>query len=356
LKIMELIKEEISQNRGSLLLARLFTFMKDKSVHTGCETMKGKLIINICYVLPLLFILNGCAKPQTIGLENIKISDVKWITKTGGLPLFNKKFKVLVPERDDAAIEKIVSLVNSATNRRKATREEEESLLFGRPRAIEIGLKDGSIINLWPAMKIMKKETPTGTGYTGSRYNDRFILNIQKDGDQYFYMVFSPDVTAYVIEGSESDIPLEIIASDEFMKTTAYILNNTALYDKPNGKEIRNDISKGRIVTVADKEGSWIKIIIYTYDTPIDNIGWVKSNTVTNVSKGLILIEGRLNKEHFLMDGPPPNGKQLPDMVYANQQLFIEERREGWVRAQFAGGLNGWVPEKAVQFVGPGVN
>jgi len=348
-------------------------------MHAGCDTMNGRLFINISCVLTLLFILNGCSKPQTIGFENksgqitekkertndatqtmedgyIKISDVKWITKTGGLPLFNKRFKVLVPQRDYGTIEKIINLVNSATNRRNSTKEEEESLLYDRPRAIEIGLEDGSIVNLWPMINIIKKETPTGTGYTGTRYNDRFILNTQKDGEEQFVTVFSKDVTSYILVGSNTDIPLETVAADEFVKTTAYVLTNTALYDKPNGKEIRNDITKGRVVTVIDKQDAWTKIVIYTYDTPADNIGWVKSNTITSVAEGLTLIEGRLNDKYVLMDGPPPNGKQLPDTVYANQQLLVEEQRNGWVRAQFAGGLNGWVPEKAVEFVGPNVN
>ncbi len=231
-----------------------------------------------------------------------------------------------------------------------------ESILPGRTRAIEIRLNDGSTVYLWPSMKVVKKETPTGTGYTGLRHTDRFILNIHKEDGQEFYTVFSQDVTDYILSGSDADIPLETIAPDEFTKTTAYVFKNTALYDKPDGKEIRNDITRGRVVTVIDKQEPWTKILVYTYDTPMDNIGWVKSNTITNVSKGLILIEGRLNKEYVLMDGPPPNGKQLSDMVYANQQLLIQERRNGWVRAQFAGGLDGWVPEQAVEFVGPSIN
>jgi hypothetical protein len=81
--------------------------------------------------------------------------------------------------------------------------------------------------------------------------------------------------------------------------------------------------------------------------------GWVKSAFVTRESKGLSLIEGRLNNSCSLMDGPPPRGKQLPDKAIANQQVRIEERNDVWVRCQFAGGLTGWIPEKNIVFVGP---
>ncbi len=136
-------------------------------------------------------------------------------------------------------------------------------------------------------------------------------------------------------------------------KKTAYVQNDTALYDKPNGTRIRNDIIKGRVVTVIDEQEDWIKIVIYTYDTPADNLGWVKTDVITGTPEGLTLLEGRLKKESYLMDGPPPDGKQLPDVVNAEGQLLIEERRNGWVRAQFAGGVNGWIPENVVEFTGP---
>lgn len=152
---------------------------------------------------------------------------------------------------------------------------------------------------------------------------------------------------------SRSENPKMVKKVERDAQKTGYVLKDTTLYDEPDGQEIRNDITKGRVVTIIAEQGDWSKILIYTYDTPTDNIGWVKSAALSSESKSISLREGRLNMDCTLMDGPPSGGKELPDKVYAGQQVFIEERRAGWVRCQFAGGLNGWIPEKYIEFIGP---
>ena len=136
------------------------------------------------------------------------------------------------------------------------------------------------------------------------------------------------------------------------MGTTAIVKESTSLCNVPNGKIIRDDIDRGRVVTVLKRQGSWVKIAIWAYDAPMDNVGWVKSSFLTKSKDGIELIEGRLKSELVLMDGPPPKGKRLNDKV-GPYQLYIMKRENGWVHAQFAGGLDGWVPESSIEFIGP---
>ncbi|WP_418792159.1 DUF5412 family protein [Phosphitispora sp. TUW77] len=175
-----------------------------------------------------------------------------------------------------------------------------------------------------------------------------------------FLFVFNgriiPEFTVFNARSSKMPDNQNRTKNELQIKKTAYIRNDTSLYYKPNGKEIRNDIIRGRVVTVLDEQGDWTKILIYTYDTPADNIGWIKREAITGIPEGLILLEGRLNKDSYLVDGPPPAGEKMSDMVYAKGQLMINERCNGWVRAQFAGGLNGWIPENVIEFVGPDLN
>lgn len=145
-------------------------------------------------------------------------------------------------------------------------------------------------------------------------------------------------------------------ASESYRGTTAFIKENTVLYDSPDGRIIRNDLTKGRVVTVINKQGSWVAITIYTYDTPIDNRGWVRSNTLAESTQGLILTEGRTRSELVLMDGPPPNGKRLPDKVGSRTPIQIIKRQNGWVHGMIAGGLDGWLPESNIEFMGPSID
>jgi hypothetical protein len=138
---------------------------------------------------------------------------------------------------------------------------------------------------------------------------------------------------------------------------TAYVAKNTSLLDQPGGKAIRNDITRGRAVTVLKQDvyqqKNWSLIMIYVYDTPMNYVGWVPSADLTAQAAGLDLIEGLLKADTTLWSGPPPAGKPTGDRAHGGSPFLIQEKRNGWGRGYFPGDNEGWIPISDLNFTGP---
>lgn len=156
-------------------------------------------------VQELNLLLDNTTKRENVQAY-INPNEIESITKTGGLPI-PSKWKVLYSKKDDVKINKIIALINSGINKRVSTRLEIESLRYGYPNAITIKLKDQSTVYVWRIMKITQKKTSTGTEFTGTIYKDRFLLQIEKNGTEKYFTVYSEDVAKYLLAGSDSDIP-----------------------------------------------------------------------------------------------------------------------------------------------------
>lgn len=162
------------------------------------------------------------------------------------------------------------------------------------------------------------------------------------------------DVIAKNNNGVETNFP--VFSPVRLKEMTAFIAVDTALYTEPNGKVIRKDLVKGRVVTLISTQEAWANIAIYTYDTPSDNVGWVKAGVLSYYPNGFKPVEGQTRTEILLFDGPGPVAKSLPDKVVQHSPVFIIKREKGWIHGRFAGGLDGWIPEDSVEYIGPTVS
>lgn len=108
---------------------------------------------------------------------------------------------------------------------------------------------------------------------------------------------------------------------------TAYAKANTSMLEQPGGKEIRKDITKGRVVAIVKTKADWSQILINVYDTPMDFTGWVPNSMLTADSSNLDLIEGRLQSDVTLWYAPPPDGKPKDYKATGGQPVLIRKRR-----------------------------
>ena len=138
--------------------------------------------------------------------DNIKVTDVEWITKRGGLPS-DKSWATLTLEEDSDKITKILNFVNSSNVIRKSTEDDLNFLnkKHGYPVDIIIKFYDDSEFLLKSAMELTTEHSTNGTVTTQSIYKDRFILVHNKEGTVDYYTVFSNDVAEYIIDTSNID-------------------------------------------------------------------------------------------------------------------------------------------------------
>lgn len=135
---------------------------------------------------------------------------------------------------------------------------------------------------------------------------------------------------------------------------TAYIYQGTNAFKEPNEQTPVLGLSEGRVVTVFEKQGDWSKVVYYTYDKPGNNIGWVHDNTYTNEGKFMTLIEGQIKNSELLYDNLPPKGKKIKGKVDKNSPVFITAKtKNGWVQGILPGGVNVFLEDKNISYVGP---
>lgn len=141
-------------------------------------------------------------------LNQLKDTDIEWITKKGGLPS-DKNWIVLYPDKDDEKIIKIINLIKSCSNMHKSTEKDLDFLnaKHGYPVDIVIKMKDGSQFSLMSAMELTTRKVDDGTETTGTTYKDHFLLAYKKDNKTEYYTIYSNDTTAYVLDPSNPDFP-----------------------------------------------------------------------------------------------------------------------------------------------------
>lgn len=132
----------------------------------------------------------------------INSDNIEWMTMQGGLGITTK---VLFTEHDEEKINRIVSMINSGTEKTDST-EAEINVIQSRARPIGIcfQLKDGSKAYVWTDYFTKTLEN----GWSATALNDRFVLVIQNSGQDEYYTIFSDDVAAYLREGWKSDMPM----------------------------------------------------------------------------------------------------------------------------------------------------
>jgi uncharacterized protein YgiM (DUF1202 family) len=145
---------------------------------------------------------------ETYPLNQLKDTDIEWITKKGGLPS-DKNWVVLYPEKDDDKIVKIINLIKSCSNMHKSTKEDLDFMntKHGYPVDVVIRMKDGSQFSLISAMKLTSRKIANGTEITGITYKDHFLLAYEKDNKTEYYTLYSHDAAAYVLDPSNPDFP-----------------------------------------------------------------------------------------------------------------------------------------------------
>ncbi|MCX7746944.1 MAG: hypothetical protein N2645_08660 [Clostridia bacterium] len=134
----------------------------------------------------------------------LKDSEVKWITKKGGLPS-DKVWAVLYPEKDSDKIHKILNLIKSNSKMEKV--EQKALKAYGYPVDIVIKMKDESDYTLRRSMELTTNKLANGTETKGRVYDDRIILTYVKNNVQNSYVVFSKDLAEYLNKTSNSDFP-----------------------------------------------------------------------------------------------------------------------------------------------------
>ncbi|KNY25868.1 hypothetical protein [Pseudobacteroides cellulosolvens] len=142
----------------------------------------------------------------------INLSDIEYVTMQGGLHIHTK---ALFPRHDDQKISKIVALINAGTGKIISTKTEISVINSeARPIGIHFGLKDGSKIYAWTDYTTKSFKD----GWSASTLDDRFVLNIQKDGLDEYYTIFSRDVAKYLKESWKDDMPIvkEVDVKSEF--------------------------------------------------------------------------------------------------------------------------------------------
>ncbi len=113
--------------------------------------------------------------------------------------------KALFPGHDDEKISKIVALINGGTGKVTSTKTEISVINSkARPIGIHFKLKDGSKLYVWTDYTTKSFKD----GWSATTLNDRFVLNIHKDGLDEYYTIFSKDVAKYLKDGWKDDMPI----------------------------------------------------------------------------------------------------------------------------------------------------
>lgn len=132
----------------------------------------------------------------------ISPSDVEYITMQGGLHIHTK---ALFKGHDDEKISKIVALVNAGTGKTASTDTEINVINSkARPIGIHFELRDGSKIYAWTDYTTKSFKD----GWSATKVDDRFVLQVQEDGLDKYYTIFSRDVAKYLKGGWKDDMPI----------------------------------------------------------------------------------------------------------------------------------------------------
>ncbi|HEX9063435.1 MAG TPA: hypothetical protein VF941_24955, partial [Clostridia bacterium] len=140
--------------------------------------------------------------------------DIEWVTVQGGLMIHAK---VLFPGHDDEKIKRIVSMINSGTGKKESTKEEISVIHSeARPVGILFKLKNGSKLCAWADYTTKSFKD----GWSAVMLDDRFVLEIENNGEDKYFTIFSKDVAGYIRKGWEADMPRvkEISVSNEINK------------------------------------------------------------------------------------------------------------------------------------------
>lgn len=134
-------------------------------------------------------------------------------------------------------------------------------------------------------------------------------------------------------------------------RPTLYVSSSVTLTERPGeGRKLRT-LETGRTVSLLDTKGDWVRVGIYTYDTPVDTTGWAPRSRFVAEPKGLTLIEGRVNGATAIMNAPSAESRQISQVNGA--PILISRREPDWLYGHFPGGVEGWIPADRVEYVGP---
>ncbi len=212
-----------------------------------------KLLYYTIMVFLILTVLAGCTNTQQTGIENspdkkavqsenfsedtsvsdaapstamgkgmlnendyayIDPDDIDWIKMQGG---FHINTKILLPGHDDEKISRIVTLINSGTDKVESTKTEVNVIHSrARPVGIYFHLKNGNKVYIWPSYMTKTYEN----GWSAAPVEDKFVLNIENNEKDEYYTILSKDVAKYLRDGWKDDMPVvkEIEVSSESCK------------------------------------------------------------------------------------------------------------------------------------------
>lgn len=174
----------------------------------------SKVIHLTLIIVIMLFTIVGCgskvtkvsdsASDSALNSPIINLSEVEWITKTGGLP--GRKWKVLFAQRDSGTIKKIIDIINS-TKKVSFNLGDYGRGKLGYPVNISIKLKTGDTLTITPLFKVTTKKTENGTESTAIAYSDRVLLRIESNSKETQYTLLSDEMAKYLLHDSDYDIP-----------------------------------------------------------------------------------------------------------------------------------------------------
>lgn len=127
---------------------------------------KTKLQLTIINGLVLFFLIVGCSPKETSKIDYLKVSetdnqasqkintrDVELVNRVGGLPF--SKWKVIFVPKDNLAIDKIVTMVNSNGKADFDASDYGRGKEVGYPVSINIKLQNGNTWCITPLFKVV---------------------------------------------------------------------------------------------------------------------------------------------------------------------------------------------------------
>lgn len=166
---------------------------------------KRKILLTISTVIIVLFVIVVYSFQKTSKPNPINSNDVKLVNRVGGLPL--SRWKVLFASKDNFTINKIVTLVNSASKTGFNARHYGGGKT-GYPVSIEIKLKNNVSWRISPLYKVISQTLENGwRESTAIPYKDRVELDIENGKKGSSYTLFSEQLTDYVLKGANQDMP-----------------------------------------------------------------------------------------------------------------------------------------------------
>lgn len=166
---------------------------------------KRKLILLICCIFGLIFITGVYRYKKIIKLNPITLMDVESVNRVGGLP--SSRWKVLFSSKDYSAIQKIITLVNSA-NKTGFNAKDYGGGKVGYPVSIEIKLKNNINWRVSPLYKVTFRTLENRQEERiATPYKDRVQLEVENGKKRISYTLFSDQLADYVLKGADQDMP-----------------------------------------------------------------------------------------------------------------------------------------------------